>query len=155
MTTGHRDADGPQLRDDVWRILKKAYDGGFRRLVTGMARGCDQLVAEVALELGYRVVAAIPCLGQEHKWSDFDRRRYWKILSHPSTVAEYVSDEPWSKRCFFARNFWMARFINSDQDRVLAFRARKKSGTQHCINACRKEGIENIIIFNPETREFE
>jgi hypothetical protein len=64
--TGHRDlvaGEVPGLRDRVrqlFRVLRDDYPDGCVQVVSGLAAGADQLVAEVALEEDLPLVAVLP-----------------------------------------------------------------------------------------------
>lgn len=64
--TGHRDIppqDEPKLRDALHtklQELKNKYLHSPLYLLSGLAQGSDQLAAEVALDVGYKLVATLP-----------------------------------------------------------------------------------------------
>ena len=89
--SGHRDlrADAlPQLRAAITLILRQLAEhlpDSELRIVAGMATGADLLVAQTALELGFRVDALLP-MPLEHYAADFDLDSFSALktlLAHP------------------------------------------------------------------------
>lgn len=84
--TGHRPGRlggyGEEI-DKRLRDLARAYLSRTlpTTIISGMALGWDLSLAEAALELHIPVVAAVPFLGQEHKWSRREEDRYLHVLS--------------------------------------------------------------------------
>src|SRR5690242_14229985 len=49
-------------------------------VITGMAIGYDQLVAEICLAADIKYIAAVPFEGQERKWPIKTQKRYHELL---------------------------------------------------------------------------
>lgn len=64
--TGHRDIlveDWPSLKEEVHnhlKVLQKTYPNCPFRILSGLAEGADQLVVQVAYEMGIPVIAVLP-----------------------------------------------------------------------------------------------
>ena len=83
--TGHRpdklpwgeDESDPRcqrLKRSIAQAVEDAYVSGYRRFITGMARGCDLYFAEAVLDLRERrgdvtLEAAVPHCAQAASWS--------------------------------------------------------------------------------------
>jgi hypothetical protein len=89
--SGHRDLRPdalPHLRAAVTVILRQLAEhlpDSELRIVAGMATGADLLVAQTALELGFRVDALLP-MPLEHYAADFDADSFdvlKRLLGHP------------------------------------------------------------------------
>lgn len=125
-------------------------------LITGMALGFDTVAALVTLKLKkefpdlFFLQCAIPCKGQEIKWSKKDQESYHNILKQADEVV-MVSNESYTNGCMQKRNEFMV-----DQAHViLSSWNGEKSGTGNCIKYAKKLGksVENIqpITLKKET----
>ena len=119
-------------------------------LLSGMALGVDQWVAEEALTVpGVQVCAAIPCLQQERFWSRDAQAKYIDLLSRVH-AKHFVTTEPYRKHVMQLRNQWMV-----DQAAlVFAVFGGTPGGTANCVKyaiAARKP----ILRFDPTTRSGE
>jgi len=121
-------------------------------LVSGMAQGVDQWAVEVALNLGIKVKALIPCINQEKLWPFLSQARYYNLLTmieeHKGSVI-YVSQEEYQKGCMHRRNLGI---VNSS-DELLAIWDGTKGGTQDCVRIASREGVL-VTILNPYSMEF-
>lgn len=141
VITGHRKINDEVVKDVIRKTIEKHPDAEF---ICGMARGTDMAAAEAALSQGNKVHACIPCLGQQHKWDAEEQKRYFRLLSQ--SRVEYVQEESWTKGCFFRRNSHMARL---GADMAIAFMRSESSGTGHCVNRLKIEGVP-VYIYHPE-----
>ena len=135
-------------------MLETLFERDFV-VIQGMARGTDQLAAEVALEKGLKVVCAIPFLGQEYKWDKKDRKRYWRILSHPNAYEHYCANTAFYKGALFARNQWMVDQLNPDEDVFVAVMSNKKSGTGHCYRKALEANVRKAHVFDPQLDKWD
>lgn len=118
-------------------------------LISGMAQGIDTLFAKIAMFMDIPLIAAIPFLGQEDKWSDDDKILYKKILSWFRTKKVVVSRggyEPWKMQ---KRNEW----IVDNCDLLIAVWDGSTGGTKNCVKYAKKKS-RNMIVINPKTKEI-
>ena len=82
--TGHRPSKLPwrydetkencnRFKNDLRIVFEGAIKYGFKNFFTGMAEGFDMIATEILLELkntykDIKIIAVIPCLGQEKNW---------------------------------------------------------------------------------------
>jgi hypothetical protein len=96
--TGHRvaalaEADEPLLRAQIRNVLSavKSHANGARiEVVSPLAPGADQLVAEEALALGCSLVAPLP-FPRDRYAADFDdasAARFWSLLDRATGIEE-------------------------------------------------------------------
>lgn len=149
IISGHRDIDEEELRPVLKKALERLFLRGADCLIQGMARGTDLVAAEVALELGYKVVCAIPYYGHEARRDDY--KRYHAILAHPQSYRKYVKTGPYDKGALFGRNQWMVDQM-TDDDIFIAVMAREDSGTGHCFRKVPDD--KTRYVYNPETRAW-
>lgn len=75
-------------------------------LVSGMAQGWDQALAEAALDLALPVVCAIAFEGMDKKWPREARERYSHILARAAWIYP-VCERPAAHWKFIKRDEWM------------------------------------------------
>jgi uncharacterized phage-like protein YoqJ len=122
------------------------------RIISGMALGTDQWAVAVALRLGIKVTALIPCKDQEKLWPASAQAEYWKLLKdieQDGGEIRYVSERPYDKRCMHNRNQEIV--INSSE--MLAIWDGTRGGTRDCIRLAKLKGLL-ITVLNPQTLEF-
>lgn len=102
-------------------------------VISGMALGWDQAVANAALDLGLHLIAAVPFAGQEKAWPESSQREYRRILARANET-EVVCAGGFSKQAMQLRNEWMADHC----DVMLALWDGSPGGTGNCVRYCRK-----------------
>lgn len=151
VITGHRD-----VPEHVAHVLEKSLTRlrgkDYHQLVSGMAPGVDLMGAEIALDLGYAVLAVVPHFGHEFRMSSKNQKRYWNILRHPKTKVEWSNAGAYERGSFLKRNIYMVHKMGAG-DILMAVMSDQKSGTGHCVNCARKEG-KSIYLYNPETKKW-
>lgn len=127
----------------LYKIHDIIKDMSDREIITGMALGVDQWVAEYAIWHTIPFHAYLPFSFQEAKWPGFVKKKYNKILEKASSVKIILPDAktyaPWRMQ---ARNKAMV----DDCDLLVAVWNGKPSGTGNCVEYARKKGREIIII---------
>ena len=103
-------AAGSPLRYWIRCALDEAYADGYRDFVCGMALGADTLAAEEVLALrerhpSVRLIAAIPCPGQETRWTPPDRSRYRSLLARADW--QITLCPAYAPYAMHVRNRWM------------------------------------------------
>ncbi len=155
--TGHRPKSLPWGYDeskqsclDFKAETKKVFEGaikyGLSTFLTGMAEGFDMIGAEILIELRktckIKIVAVVPCLGQESKWNPSQQERYKRILSQCDDVI--VLSDHYYKDCMNDRNKYMV-----DHSGVcIACWNGKPSGTGNTVRFAKEKGLK-IRIINP------
>lgn len=131
--TGHRELFHP---DNIIKQGLKTYLLALEPdvVVTGMAIGFDQLVAEVCIELGIPFVAAIPYDGQEDLWSPDMKQRFYTILLHAADIV-VVSPGEYQKWKLPVRNCW----IVDNTDCLCSYMVERRGGTLHCVTYAEKK----------------
>jgi len=111
-----------------------------RKIISGMALGFDQLLALEALERNIKVIAAIPCDGQESKWPQKSKDRYYSILSNSLVTEHHVSPGPYHVSKMQVRNIWMC----NNSDAVIAAWDGSGGGTENCLSYA---SFKNMLIY--------
>lgn len=143
--TGHRPQDlggfVPGHPTQVWvrRQLGAAVRALMRQgatdFISGMALGVDQWAAEAVLAEGGRLIAAVPCDGQDARWSQHQRQTYYRLLDR-ADVVHCVAPGPYEFWKMQTRNKWMV----DHSDLVCAVWTGKTSGgTFNCLTYARQK----------------
>lgn len=134
-----------EFRGKLKLFLTELVKVGANKFITGMAMGFDIIMAEIILELkedyAIELEGAIPCLGQEDKWSYDYKKRYNDILSKLDTTT-LVSKTRYYDGCYHKRNHYMV----DNSDLVIAGSFTTSGGTVSTIEYAKKQG-KPVVIF--------
>ena len=109
-----------------------------------MAQGVDQIAAEVAMDLFFDVVAAVPFEGQETLWPEPAQIKYWELLLKCVDVRE-ICEPGYAAWKMMKRNQWMV----DNCDVLIAVWDGSSGGTKNCVDyATSKE--KTIIRIDPK-----
>jgi len=125
-------------------ISKFSFANPGASFISGMALGLDQWAAEIVLELGLPLIAAVPCKGQERMWPPSSKQTYWDLISRATEVV--VLAEHYSPVVMQIRNRWM---VDQATD-VLAVWDGSSGGTGNCVRYARTASHKpNLLIIDP------
>lgn len=117
------------------------------KVISGMALGVDQWVAERCIKMGIPFDAAIPFDGQESKWPEKSQKHYKDLLSKADNRI-HVSPGSYSNKKFQLRNEYI---VDNSDILVAIFKPNEDgttSGTENCVNYAKSKN--NVIIcINP------
>ncbi len=121
--TGHRPRSLPWGYEESKESCKKfkekckeVFSGAIRYVIntflTGMAEGFDMIGAEILIELRkthyhIKIVAVVPCLGQELKWKPQQQKRYHHILEQCDD--KIILCKHYTANCMNERNLYMLK----------------------------------------------
>lgn len=111
-------------------------------VISGMALGWDQALAEACCELGVPWTAAVPCLNQEKMWPPESKEKYNRLLWGARRVVN-VTNREYAWDCMQLRNEWMVK----NCDAVLALWDGSPGGTGNCLRYAREQGKEIINLW--------
>jgi uncharacterized phage-like protein YoqJ len=145
--TGHRPAKLGGYGEDIReRLVGLANDSLGRlapqRVITGVALGWDQAVAEAAILRGLPFTAAIPFEGQEKVWPAASQQRYKEILRKAAEVT-YVSPPGYAGWKMMERNKWMV----DRADVVLALWDGSSGGTANAVHYAESRGRKVVNVW--------
>lgn len=131
--TGHRPNKLGGYGDDVKnKLINLGAQGllrnGATHVISGMALGWDQAIAQAAINMGLPFIAAIPCLDQEKLWPTDAQQYYHELLDRASKIV-HVTDVPYKAGCIDQRNRWMV----DNCDMLLALWNGTLDGTHNCV----------------------
>lgn len=151
--TGHRAADlgGYSLPNLLYNKVCQEVQKHFLELspelvLTGVALGFDQYVANICNKLKIPYMAVIPFLGQEKMWIASAQKAYHRLLKNAREQI-IVSPGLYSADKMYKRN----EFIVDNSDIMLAcLRSSKTSGgTFQCVQYAKKQN-KQVIVIDPD-----
>ena len=144
--TGHRnlekDFSKKALKEAIISVIKE----GAEIFYCGMAVGFDLCAAELVLSLKkkyphIRLIACIPCLGQEKYFSKTDQKRYVNAVKKADE--QVVLAQGYFNGCMQARDKYMAERA----DALIAYCKRQTGGTAYTVRIFQKLQPRGKIIF--------
>lgn len=110
-------------------------------IITGMALGWDQAIAEVSYSFGLPYEAFIPFPGFDQRWPKSSRRRYEGLLSFASRVV-YVSDGDYAAWKMMKRNEAMVDYaLEATGKGLMALWNGSAGGTCNTVRYARRHGL--------------
>ena len=144
--TGHRQLNKDFSPQKLFTEIEKLIQLGVRDFYNGMAMGFDLLAAECVLlfkkkDPSIRLIACIPCYGQEKYFSEEDKARYIHLLK----VADekLILSENYYQGCMQVRDQYMI----DHADTVLAYCTKDTGGAAYTVRYCQRKYPEKEIIF--------
>lgn len=134
-----------QIKSMLHLQIYEAIERGYKRFITGMAKGVDIWAAEMVLELAQgerdiKLICAIPYKGHGRALSGGEKYRYNSIIDDASEVI--VLSNSYTSGCMKARNEYMV----DNSSLLIAVCADYKSGTGQTIRYAKRQGIDTRII---------
>jgi uncharacterized phage-like protein YoqJ len=111
------------------RIREELLSLRPRLVISGMALGVDQWAAQIALEMQLPLLAAVPFLGQDAKWTKRQQAHYRRLLDKAAEVV-IVSSGGYTKRKMDRRNEYMVHRC----DVLIAVWNGTAGGTANCVH---------------------
>ena len=142
--TGHRALNDDFNKQELKKLLTKFVDKGFNIFLVGMALGfdtvCFQTLEEIRKEHDLKIIACIPCLRQDYKFTIKQKQEYDRMLS--SADEKIVLSEEYYSGCMQKRN----KFMVDNCSGLLAYLKRDYGGTANTVRYAQKKGVP-IILF--------
>jgi len=115
-----------------------------KKVISGMAIGWDQALAEAAVRLGIPFIAAIPFKGQESRCPKESQKKYHELLAQAAEVVDTSNGQSYHPRLMQVHNDGMGDNI----DLADALFDGTKSGTYNCVKYAKREGarIKNYYL---------
>lgn len=117
-------------------------------VISGMALGWDQALAEAAYALGIPFDAYIPFEGQERKWPAKSQRFYRQLLEQARIVINCGVDDSYAAWKMQNRNECMVNALDPQQDRLVAlWNGDEEGGTYNCIRYAKTKGVRIVNLW--------
>lgn len=116
-------------------------------VVTSLAAGTDQVIADVALGLGGGLEVVVPCEGYESTFTDAkDLASYRRLLANAARIAVLAFDEP-SEAAFMAAG----RVVADRSDELIAVwdgePAKGLGGTADIVRYASERGVPVVVLW--------
>lgn len=142
--TGHRNLGRDFNKTELERVIKGLIKGGFTFFLVGMAVGfdteCFKILEKLRETENIRIIACIPCEGQDYKFSLKQKEEYRKMLDSADEKI-YVSEE-YTKTCMFKRNMFMVDSASI----LVAYLNSDKGGTFQTVNYAKRKNVSVITV---------
>lgn len=142
--TGHRILHGDFDVNKLKKLLTKFVDKDFNVFLVGMALGfdaiCFQVLEEIRKERDIKIIACIPCLNQDYRFTVKQKQEYQRMVE--SADEKIVLSEEYYSGCMQKRN----RFMVENCSVVLAYLKRDYGGTAYTVKYARKLNIPIVEI---------
>jgi len=140
----------PELKDALREEVSGLINDDFTVFQCGMALGADMLFADVVLEFQrkyprVKLIAVIPCRGQEKSWNERQQEKYYYLLECAGET-RLVSDAEYFDGCMLIRN----KNLVETCDLLLAVYDGKRGGTMQTVEYAKKCN-KKIRIIDPAT----
>lgn len=143
--TGHRDVHDPNWVYDCLKMtIKDLIAKGADTFICGGAVGFDTLAATAVLELReqypIRLMLAIPCEGQDAKFSPAMKSTYQQIRADADE--EVVLYPYYQRGCMHSRN----RYMVDHCDLLVAYCHKPTGGTAYTVDYAKEQGKKIVNL---------
>lgn len=144
--TGHRTLEKDFSKKALKEAIVSVIQEGAELFYCGMAVGFDLCAAELVLSLKkkyphIRLIACVPCLGQEKYFSKTDQKRYVSALKNADE--QVVLADGYFNGCMLKRDKYMAERA----DVLITYCKRETGGTAYTVRIFQKLHPRGKIIF--------
>lgn len=144
--TGHRSLEEDLSKSALKKQVKEMIKKGVDTFLCGMAVGFDLLAAETVLALkkkypSVKLIACIPCCGQERFFSEEDKKRYALLVQNADEKT--VLAEHYYKGCMQKRDIYMA----DRADVMLAYCKKETGGAAFTVRYFQRKYPNKEIVF--------
>ena len=142
--TGHRILNKEFSQKKLQEKLNLFIDKGFDTFLIGMALGfdtvCFQTLEKIRKDKKLKIIACIPCLSQDSKFTKEQKDEYQRMLEKADE--KIVLSREYNPRCMQKRN----EFMVDNAFVVFAYLKRDFGGTANTVKYAKKQG-KSIVFF--------
>ncbi len=140
-----RDPACLRLKAAIADVLASLYAAGCRHFICGMATGADMYFGESVVALrdehpDVTLEAAIPHAGQEARWNDYWKGRYFRLAEECDTLT--VLHKSYTPECMMDRN----RYMVDHSHYLIAVYNGAPGGTRSTMLYAMRQGLEIIEL---------
>ena len=144
--TGHRDLGEDFSKSYLKKTIEALIKEGVENFYNGMAIGFDLIAAECVLSLRkkhpqVKLIACVPCYGQEKYFSETDKRRYVKILKKADETVTLA--DHYYQGCMQNRDKYMV----DKADVMIAYCKKTTGGAAYTVKLFKKAYPDGVIHF--------
>jgi uncharacterized phage-like protein YoqJ len=147
--TGHRPNKlGGYSEDNFKRLVAigekwlKEFD--TTKVISGMALGWDQALAQAAINLNIPLIAAIPFKNQDKVWQYNSKKYYKELLSKAFEINNVSGMDDYKVQYMQRRNEWMV----DNCDILLAMFDGTEGGTANCVRYAELKNKKLLNIYS-------
>ncbi len=142
--TGHRDIDKNFDREILRIIFLKLIEEGYDCFLIGMALGfdtmCFQILEKIREKKDIKIIAVIPCLTQDYKFSVEDKKEYQRMIK--SSNQKIILSKDYTPYCMTKRNMFMV----DNCSLLISYLRRESGGTFKTVKYAESKNVEIIKI---------
>lgn len=141
--SGHRNCKGfstENIEEIFLSLIKEGYDTFLIGMAIGFDFFCFKELEKIKKIHDIKLVACIPCPNQSMKYSDCQKREYFRMLSVADEIIQ-VSDK-YNSYCMHKRN----RFMVDNSSCLVCFLRRQSGGTFYTYNYAKNLGKRIISV---------
>ena len=144
--TGHRDLGTDFSKSRLKKTIETLIKEGVENFYNGMAIGFDLIAAECVLALRkkypqVKLIACVPCYGQEKYFSDADKKRYVKILKKADETVTLA--DHYYQGCMQNRDKYMVERAEV----MIAYCKKSTGGAAYTVKLFQKAYPDGVIHF--------
>ena len=144
--TGHRDLGIDFSKSRLKKTIETLIKEGVENFYNGMAIGFDLIAAECVLALRkkypqVKLIACVPCYGQEKYFSDADKKRYVKILKKADETVTLA--DHYYQGCMQNRDKYMVEHAEV----MIAYCKKSTGGAAYTVKLFQKAYPDGVIHF--------
>ncbi len=141
--TGHRtlyeDFNIERLKKVVVRLLEIGYDTFLVGMAVGFDMVCFKVLEQFRKTNNLKIIACVPCKGQDAKFSINQKKEYKRMLSVADEVI--TLEETYTPYCMIKRN----RFMVDNCSFLVSYLRKNSGGTKYTVDYAKKQ---NIPVYN-------
>lgn len=147
--TGHRPEKLGGYSEDNFKKLVSIAEEWLKKIkatkvISGMALGWDQALAQAAINLKIYLIAAIPFTNQDKVWRSESKKYYNELLSKASEVINVSGMDDYKVEYMQRRNEWMV----DNCDILLAMFDGTSGGTANCMKYAETKNKKILNIYS-------
>lgn len=147
--TGHRPDKLGGYSEDNFNNLVKIGENWLKglkatKVISGMALGWDQALAQAAINLKIPLIAAIPFTNQDKVWGDKSQEIYKDLLSKAIEIVNVSGFDDYKVEYMQKRNQWMV----DNCEILLAMFDGTNGGTANCVKYAEQKNKKIVNIYS-------
>lgn len=144
--TGHRELPANFNKNALYEEIEELVRKGCDCFLCGMAEGFDLIaldcLSSLRLKYAFSVVACIPFVGQDARFSPENKKAYNTLLGVCDKKI-YLSQNYYTG-CFLARN----RYMVENCDLLFAYCKKQTGGAHYTVNYAISKGVPVVYFEN-------
>ena len=142
--TGHRvlraDFDKNKVKEVFLERIRLGYDTFLIGMAVGFDTVCFQILEEIRKLLPIKIIACIPCLHQDQKFSFTQKREYERMLT--SADEKILISKEYTPYCMQKRNMFMV----DNSNLLVAYLRESKGGAKNTVEYAKNKNVSIIFV---------